>query len=207
MKSLIVLFLALLLNVQASIQFVDQVNEDGCTLVKGKLFCSKVTSKCPQLGCDKLKEITYNLSKLKTNSFSNYQVLDELTINLNNLNLIEQDAFNGMIIDSNAHLIINIWNDNDITHVQQQQQQQLKSNLIISENALRHMLLTSNARLNINIRGFDLVEFKAKSLIDQIQLSDSSQVTISIENSNHVLFRSSSSSIKTELNRSLLAEK
>lgn len=180
-------------------------DNEVCKIVKQKLVCSKVTTLCPTLACDQYKEITYdsNLNTLKANSFSNYEIKDQLTINLNNLKRIERDAFNGLILNTNAQLNINILNL-DFDQEKTSDQTSIKSNLIIETNALRDMLIASGAKLVIRIKNFDLVEFKGDSLLNQMKQSDQSQVIIQIETSNHVVFRSSLNKRDSNLNRLVL---
>jgi len=167
-----------------------QNKQDECKLIKEKLVCSKLPVNCPILACDQLKEINFdaNIKILTSNSFSNYELKDELTINLNSLMTIESDAFNGLVLHSNAQLNINILNLDFSSN--NNNKKQVKSNLIIEKYALRGMLIEIGAKLTIHIRNFDLVEFKYNSILNQLKQYNQSQVYILIEDSTDVVFKS-----------------
>ena len=92
--------------------------ENNCRLVRSKLngnnnsliVCSKIPLFCRNI-CDNFKRIDFDarLTKITSFSFGSYQVKENLELNFkSNLERIDSDAFNGMVIDSDVQLVINV---------------------------------------------------------------------------------------------------
>lgn len=178
----------------------DQV----CKLVKEKLVCTRVSSVCPESACLKLKEVTYDLDVLDSNAFSNYKIDDTLTINFNNLNRIQTDAFNGFTLNENASLNVNIVYEANLissnsSTVDSASTSSAKSNLVLDTNAFRHMLVGTNAKLSIHIKNYDLVEFKFDAILNQIEQASQSLILVNVETSKHVVFRGGSAASNSKL--------
>ncbi len=203
-------------------------NENNCfireTSLNGnkqqRVICSKVPLFCRNV-CDTLKQIDFGpeLKKLSSFSFSSYQVKQTLDLNFKSLELIDSDAFNGLIIESDVQLRINVENslvyddENDVSLPENELYDQIESdiqvpatksgktenekkgtrdtkrNLIIATNAFRGINIKQGGKLIIRVNNYDKVEFTNKSLYGIMNMPSSSTL-IEIGRVNLVLFRS-----------------
>lgn len=85
--------------------------ENNCTQFNSNIICSKIPLFCRNV-CDIKKRLDFDahLKRISPFSFGSYQIKESMIINFQQggLERIETDAFNGLIIESDTELVINI---------------------------------------------------------------------------------------------------
>lgn len=183
------------------------------------ITCSKIPLFCRSV-CDSNKKLYFdeNLKRISAFSFGSYKIRQSLDLNFKiTLKQIDSDAFNGLIIGSDAVLKLNIGLDEDDFDYQYSDDDQdiepkqieydlevastksdpLMSNqvediikrIVISSNAFRGLIVKPGGRLVLNIKNYNRVEFDSSSFNNIKQYSNSGFM-IFVENCDLVLLKS-----------------
>ncbi len=136
--------------------------ENNCTSDNQNIVCSKIPLFCRNV-CDIKKRLDFdiNLKRISPFSFGSYQIKQSIELNFKQggLERIETDAFNGLIIESDTELEINIEYPNK------------KSSVIDNEDQNIDFNNNSNEEMFNQIE-YDMEVFSTKSIIKNVENSN-----------------------------------
>jgi hypothetical protein len=177
--------------------------ENNCTSVNLNIVCSKIPLFCRNV-CDikKRLDFDYNLKRISPFSFGSYQIKQSIELNFRqgSLERIETDAFNGLIIESDTELEINIEYPNKKLSVIDNEDQNIDFNSNSNEerfNQIEYDMEIFSTKSIIRSKNNNFLEKSEKLVIEAnafrgITIKEGGRFRIKIKNSKEIEFSSKS---------------
>lgn len=162
------------------------------------VFCSKIPRFCSNV-CDTIKKVDFDekIAAITPFSFASYRAKQSLELNFKStLTRIDSDAFNGLVIEQDVTMRVNIVGSDDelnskvlFSDYDQSGAKSKQQTLYVMPNAFRGVNVMEGGRLIVTIKNLNRIIFDSQSLIGLKQLADSS-VIFNVERINDVIFKS-----------------